>query len=107
MLRPRCHQARAARCAGGDEGRARAATTLNPAPTLTLALAHGSRRPSLAHPLTTPLQVAWAVNLAAACGCLGSKGASAEATERQREAKGKAGKAAVKYMVSRDKNWTL
>ena len=23
------------------------------------------------------------------------------------EAKGKAGKAAVKYMVSRDKNWTL
>ena len=50
------------------------------------------------------MQVAWAVNLAAACGCLG---ASAEATERRREAKGKAGKAAVKYMVSRDKNWTL
>ena len=58
-------------------------------------------------PPYTPLQVAWAVNLAAACGCLGSKGASAEATERQREAKGKAGKAAVKYMVSRDKSWTL
>ena len=32
---------------------ARAATTLNPAPTLTLALAHGSSR-CLAHPLTPP-----------------------------------------------------
>ena len=32
---------------------ARAATTLNPAPTLTLALAHGSS-PGLAHPLTPP-----------------------------------------------------
>lgn len=55
------------------------------------------------HPLTshyTPLnplistythvQVAWAVNLAAACGCLGGKGASAEATQRRREAKGAA-----------------
>ena len=34
-------------------------------------------------------------------------GASAEATERRRDAKGKAGKAAVKYMVTKDTNWTL
>jgi len=53
------------------------------------------------------MKVAWAVNLAAACGCLGGKGASAEATKRRRDAKGKAGKAAVKYMVTKDTNWTL
>ena len=59
---------------------------------------------TLLHPITphnTPLQVAWAVNLAAACGCLGGKGASAEATQRRREAKGSAAWMAKPAQIAR------
>ena len=43
------------------------------------------------------MKVAWAINLAAACGCLGGKGASKEMVMGQREAK----KSAIRYVVKR------
>ena len=44
------------------------------------------------------MKLAWAVNLAAACGCLGGKGASKEAEEGRRAAKA----SAVKYVTTRN-----
>lgn len=73
--------------------------------TVTLAFIPGVTKWELLAALVA-MKIAWAVNLAAACGCLGKKGASEEAEKGQREAKN----AAVKYVVTKrvnNKEWNI